>query len=95
MIREGRSPADPWLPSDRLLALALTLHDQDVCSGCGGYKDECWDNAGDWSTAETVCGRCAALEQHQKDNDTPPPGLKVWPVSNTGNASGEVPPQFG
>lgn len=95
MIREGRAPTDPWLPSDRALALALTLHEQSR-GPCGHHMDEAYDGRGAWDVGTTVCSACAAEERYRKDNEDPEPGLKVFPVNerDVAKAPGEVEPEF-
>lgn len=96
MIRDGRAPTEPWLPSDRALALALTLYEQSFGS-CGHPMDKAFGGAGNWDIGTTVCSACAAEEQYRKDNPEPDPGLKVFAVeeSDALDAPGEVKPEFG
>lgn len=96
VIRQGRSPAKAWLPSDRMLAVAFQIHEDSVCAGCGGYRDECWDGRGDWQEQVTVCARCAVLERHRSDDEQLPAGAKVMVESVTvaSLAPGELAPQF-
>lgn len=92
MIREGRKPTKPWLPSDRLLAIALTLHEKTIL-GCGHYIDE----TGERKAAEFICKSCAAIEEHNARHEKPKPGAKVFAVEGTTStpAEGEVLPTFG
>lgn len=96
MIREGRTPTAPWLPSDRLLSIALTLHEQSR-GACGHYMDEAYDGRGDWSAQTIVCSACAAEERYRAEHDHPVPGEKVFAMPNTTKApaAGEVLPTFG
>lgn len=96
MIREGRSPSQPWLPSDRLLAIALTLHEKSRAP-CGHFYDECYDeDASGWDAAEVHCAACAAIEKHQAKHDKPRPGVKVFAERAASyDASDEVSPEFG
>lgn len=96
MIREGRTPTEPWLPSDRLLSIALTLHEQSI-AGCGHYLDEAYDGRGEWKANQIVCAACAAIERHQAEHEKPAPGAKVFavPATTSAPAKGEVLPQFG
>lgn len=84
------------LPSDRLLMLAFTLHQQSIAS-CGHYFDESFDGRGQWSVGSTVCAACAALERHKEHQEAPTPGEKVWAVNEvtTVLGKGELPPQLG
>lgn len=77
MIREGRKPTKAWLPSDRLLSIALTLHEQARAS-CGHFMDEAFGGKGDWQVDQVVCGACAAIEEHQAEHDKPDRGAKVF-----------------
>lgn len=92
VIREGRSPSKPWLPSDRLLSIALTLHERSIM-GCGHYIDE----PGDWKAEEFVCKACAAVEKHQADHEKPTPGAKVVAINVLDKDFGEdeLKPEFG
>ena len=53
---------------DRLLAIALTLHDRDICpGGCGMYLDETLDVDGWHSYHKVVCDGCAARDSDEED----------------------------
>lgn len=57
--------------------MALTLHEDSKCSGCGHYADEAWDpDADGWyeADADLVCAACAARERHMKDEKNREPG---------------------
>jgi len=84
------------LPSDRLLSIALTLHEQSR-GACGHYLDEAYDDQGDWTPQTTVCAACAAEEQWRNTNEHPAPGTKVYavPAATTAPGDGEVLPTFG
>lgn len=57
---------------DRLLALALSLHDKDLCpGGCGGYLDDTCEVDGWHEVHKVRCDRCAARDS---DTDKPEPG---------------------
>lgn len=93
MIREGRKPTKAWLPSDRLLSIALTLHEQSY--GPCGHPIEAYGGRGSWEPETTVCAACAAEERYRKDNPEPEPGLKVFAVdAAAAKAPGEVEPEF-
>lgn len=78
VIREGRKSSARWLPSDRLLSIALTLLEQSRGS-CGHYVDEAYgESGGDWKVDEVVCRACAALEKHRDGQEKPTPGAKSF-----------------
>lgn len=64
---------------DRLLMLALTLHDLDLCPcKCGGYSDETLVLDG-WHEAGTIiCDRRRAMDELQSERDKPEPGEIVY-----------------
>lgn len=95
MIRDGRSPTEPWLPSDRALALALTLFEQHR-GPCGHDMAQAYGGHGSWGVETIVCAACAVEEQYRAENENPEPGLKVFAVeeSEAVNAPGEVAPVF-
>lgn len=96
VIREGRKPTKPWLPSDRLLSIALTLHEQSRAS-CGHYMDEAFGGRGSWEVHEVVCAACAAIEKHHDAHEKPTPGAKVFAVDTNSAefAEDELQPEFG
>lgn len=76
------SSAKKWTTTDRLLAVALQLHDASLCPDCSqpAYlaHDEEWST---WYDTETVtCGACAAVERENKAAKSPQPGEKRYPV---------------
>ena len=91
VIREGRKPTAKWLPSDRLLSLALTLHEKSIL-GCGHYIDE----TGERKAEEFICESCAAVEKHQAAHEKPTPGAKVFavPITTSNPEPGEVLPTY-
>jgi hypothetical protein len=56
-----------WTPKDRALAVALTIHEDGLCSGCGQPRDRSWneDMAGEYKAHRVICQGCmeAHLEQ--------------------------------
>ncbi len=56
-----------WTPPDRLLAMALLVHEDSICRGCGQYVDEAYDvrAVGEYEVRSQVCEGCAARERHQ------------------------------
>ena len=61
-------PRGRWSEVDRKLAIALTLHDRDLCpGGCGHYLDETSEMDG-WHEAHTVvCDACAARDRYNEE----------------------------
>lgn len=69
-------PAADWSEADRFLAMALTLHDRDLCpGGCGHYLDETSEMDGWHEVQHTVCDACRARDESQ---DQPQPGELRW-----------------
>lgn len=76
-----------WTDKDRLLALAVHLHDASLCPDCRQparlAHDPEWST---WYDTETVdCGACAATERDNKAaraKGDPTPGEKRYPVFN-------------
>jgi hypothetical protein len=66
-----------WSEVDRLLALALTLYEDGLCSGCGQPKRLTMDPdlADEWTTTDPfVCAGCVTLSviaKQNKDADHP------------------------
>ena len=70
-----------WCEEDRLLALALTLHDADLCpGGCGYYLDETRNQDGFHHVETEYCGACAARDEHQREarGIEPLPGEMIY-----------------
>lgn len=82
-----------WTSCDRLLVLALSMHDQDVCpSGAGPlhYRDECDADmsAAEPEPVERVCVWLKASEdwQHERAQDkNPERGVMVGLVDASGH----------
>lgn len=72
----------PWSEQDRLLALALTAHEDSLCGGCGQPKDQAYNpDAQGWFEARAVvCAGCAARDEHGKEQKTRTAGEKVYVV---------------
>lgn len=62
-----------WSDEDRLLAVALDLHEGDLCpGGCGHYLDQTSEEDG-WHEAHTVtCDACAARDRHRQESESQP-----------------------
>ena len=61
-----------WRETDRLLALALRIHEDMTCSGCGQPMSDSMDPdlADWWSTMDAVrCHACTALAAAQKRDE--------------------------
>lgn len=69
-IRFGRS-AKKWTPKDRLLAVALTVHEDGLCKGCGQPRDRSWndDMAGLYVAHRATCQGC--LTAHLAKESSP------------------------
>ena len=65
-----------WTDKDRLIAVALHLHERSLCSGCSGPIAE-WDTEQDYVPQEHTCPKCAAQEKYRAEHDHPEPGVKV------------------
>jgi rubredoxin len=77
-IRFGRKPSK-WSARDRLLALALTLHEDSLCPHCGQPKERSWnEDAGDlYRVHRVTCQGCQAMH-HALDGDPKKPAEAVW-----------------
>lgn len=73
-----------WTPTDRILALALTTHEDGLCGGCGQPRDRSWnaDMEGEYETHRVMCQGCQALHL---ENDARPRGAAetVWVTDET------------
>jgi hypothetical protein len=90
-VLRGR-PAGAWRDTDRLLALALTTHEDSLCSGCGVRKDRAYnqpDMEGWFAVHAAKCEGCAALELDAKQHDDRTRADKVYVVDE--RPSGDVP----
>jgi len=61
-LRSGSKPTR-WTVKDRLLALALTVHEDGLCRGCGHPKDRSWneDMEGEYQAHRVLCQACQAM----------------------------------
>lgn len=83
VILRGRESRE-WTATDRILAAALTLSRDLLCSGCGQPKAEAWnpDSAGYFEAKEASCEGCAELARDDKKHgDSHDPARKVWTVN--------------
>ena len=72
-------PSLPWSEADRLLALALTLHDLDLCpGGCGHYLDETSQLDGWHEPHHVLCDACRARDE---DSTKLQPGEMTYVIS--------------
>lgn len=79
----------PMSEANRLLAMALTLHDRDKCpGGCGHYLDETTQTDG-WFEAhdDLVCDACAARERLRGEQEKPEPGSMTYVVDTRKSAA--------
>lgn len=82
LLRFGR---EEWRVEDRVMAVALTLYEDSLCSGCGHPRDRAYnpDMEGYYVTREHTCQGCAARDRHEaelrdkRDQRKPKAGLKV------------------
>lgn len=75
-----------WSEKDRLLLVALTLHEQGVCSGCGQPRSighDIANHAGEFDVHTDVCQGCEALETHREHETQTPRGQKVYVIHAT------------
>ena len=70
MLRLGREPGKAWLPSDVMLALALTEYEAGLCDGCGQPMHQSMDpeTEGRWVAPPPArCHACTAIEHRSAD----------------------------
>lgn len=74
-----RSGAE-WTDEDRLLAIALDLHEADLCpGGCGHYLDQTAEEDGWHDAHSVVCDACAARDRYLKEKgENREPGELVY-----------------
>jgi hypothetical protein len=102
VLRGGRPPGGRWTEHDRSVAVALTLYEASLCSGCGHPVEESADPdadphapSGAWhyeAPAPTRCHACTALAATQADyHDAPHPQALRWRavrIDHEGGADG-------
>lgn len=79
MLR-GRKDDGTWTDRDRVMALALTMHENGLCSGCGLHRSVTHglENVGRWGTAEEICHGCAPIDsERDKESKETYPGKKL------------------
>lgn len=61
-IRHGRNPRK-WTQKDRVLAVALTMHEDGLCASCGHPRDRAWndDMEGEYTAHRATCQACRAV----------------------------------
>ena len=73
-------PDGPWLEEDRLLAMALTHH-EDSLHSCGHPMDRTFDprSEGEFEAHDAICQACAARQrkEHELGRDRKD-GQQVW-----------------
>jgi len=100
-VREALTAAREWgekprymlgLPAvdrsevDRLLMLALTIHDADKCPcGCGGYADVTLEVDGWHEAAAKRCDARRAMEDYRKEHPNAEPGELVYAYLDEGD----------
>ena len=72
-----------WTTVDRTLAVALTLSQDLICSGCGQPKHEAWnpDSEGYYEAKDAECQGCAELARDSKKHEDHDPARKVWTIN--------------
>ncbi|WP_104087040.1 hypothetical protein [Arthrobacter sp. GMC3] len=87
MLR-GRKDDGTWTDRDRVMALALTLYEDGLCSGCGLHHSVTHgdENVGRWeANSENICHGCepidAAKDADKKDTY---PGQKLTLIEADG-----------
>lgn len=81
VVLRGRETRE-WTVTDRILAVALTLSADLVCSGCGQPKHESYnpDSDGWYEVHDAVCNACAEVEKDAKANSDHDHSRKAWVV---------------
>ena len=76
----GLTRTKRWTDTDRVLAQAWSINSSLVCPGCGQFIDETTDMDGWHEVEEATCDGCRVLEEAQKGDTDPEPGLKRYVV---------------
>jgi len=66
--RVARTITEPaWTAEDRALMLALQMHEQSLCSGCGEPKGRAWhpDMDGWYEAATYECNACSVIQDRR------------------------------
>lgn len=73
-----------WSRKDLVLAEALTIYEEGLCSGCGFPAWMTYDgrNAGEFVLKDDV--QCISCEQREQDETKTPPGVKKYVASLMG-----------
>jgi len=93
-LRRGTSPRK-WSAIDRVLALALTTHEDGLCAGCGQPRDRSWneDMEGHFTVHSRTCQACSAVALHI-DSHGAPKGAESLSVSDDSPAGFEPDPRM-
>ena len=68
-----------WSDEDRLLAMALDLHERDLCpGGCGHYLDQTSEEDGYHVAHSLVCDACATRDRYTGEREQRQPGEIVY-----------------
>ena len=77
-----------WTRKDRMLAVALTIHEDGLCNGCGQPRDRSWneDMEGEYKAHRVLCQGCQAahLEQDAHGPKKPAESIFVRDLSESG-----------
>jgi hypothetical protein len=86
MLDTGRAREHGWGEKDVLLAMALTVHEDGLCRGCGHPVEECTSPAADPDNREsthtylvgppTRCHACTALAKAEDAHRNPGPDTR-------------------
>lgn len=74
-----------WSDRDRLLLVALTLHEQGICQGCGQPRSISHDGlrAGEFDVLTDTCLGCESLETHREHDKSKARGQKSFVVHSS------------
>lgn len=87
VLRGERAPGERWTGVDAALALALTRHEDSICSGCGHPLDETTTKDADrdrsgthfYEVTESTCHGCREVAKHVEKASQPNSDGKVRP----------------
>lgn len=79
-LRRGRKPRKGWTAKDRLLALALTAHEDGLCRSCGQPRDRSWngDMEGYYKAHRATCQGCQAAHLNVDEHGALRPSQVVY-----------------
>lgn len=81
VLRGERKPGKKWSNRDRAFALALTLYEADLCSGCGQPMSlSAGDHPHDYQVERIRCMGCAEIEEDREGSRKPDSGEKTYVI---------------